>query len=40
MKRLRKLLFHFAMGLLAGFGLILVIYCISMPAIPFVYVGF
>jgi len=40
MKTLRILLWRFCLGFLAGLGLILVFYCLSLPAKPFVYVGF
>ena len=40
MKRARQLTLKFCLGLLAGFGCLLVVYCLTLPAIPFVYVGF
>jgi hypothetical protein len=40
MKTLRYLSWKFCLGLLAGFGLILIFYCLTLPAKPFVYVGF
>lgn len=40
MKMLRPLGWKFCLGLLAGLGLILILYCLTLPAKPFVYVGF
>ena len=40
MKKFRKLALLFVYGLLAGFGVVLVLYCLTMPAKPFIYVGF
>jgi hypothetical protein len=40
MKTWRKLSVRFLLGLLAGAGLLVILYCLSLPAKPFVYVGF
>lgn len=40
MKNLRYLAGRFLLGLLCGLGLVLILYCLSLPAKPFVYVGF
>ena len=40
MKKIRKLTLRFFYGLLAGLGVALVLYCLTMPAKPFIYVGF
>ncbi len=40
MKQFRQLFLKFCLGMLVGFGCIFIIYCITLPAIPFVYVGF
>lgn len=40
MKMLRLLSWKFCLGLLVGLGLILIFYCLTLPAQPFVYVGF
>ncbi len=40
MKNLRYLAGRFLLGLLCGLGFVLILYCLSLPAKPFVYVGF
>ena len=40
MKRLRKLSLKFFLGLLTGLIALLILYCLTLPAKPFVYVGF
>lgn len=40
MKTLRFLSWKFCLGLLVGLGFILILYCLTLPAKPFVYVGF
>lgn len=40
MKIVRKLGLKFLLGLLVGLGCILILYCLTLPAKPFVYVGF
>lgn len=40
MKTALKLLKLYGLGLLVGAGLILILYCLTLPAKPFVYVGF
>jgi len=40
MKALRKLSLGFGLGMLAGLGVILILYCLMLPAKPFIYVGF
>lgn len=40
MKQWTKLLARFAVGMLVGGGLLVVFYCLTLPAKPFVYVGF
>lgn len=39
-KKLGQIFRHFFLGLCAGFGGILILYCLTLPAKPFVYVGF
>ncbi len=40
MKTFRELCWSFGLGLLVGLGFILILYCLTLPAKPFVYVGF
>jgi hypothetical protein len=40
MKQWTALLVRFALGVLVGGGMLLVFYCLTLPAKPFVYVGF
>ena len=40
MKKFRKLALQFCYGLFAGLGLVIILYCLTMPAKPFIYVGF
>lgn len=40
MRLILTFLAKFLIGVLAGGGLILILYCLMLPAEPFVYVGF
>jgi hypothetical protein len=40
MKTFRELSWRFGLGLLTGLGIIVILYCLTLPAQPFVYVGF